>query len=239
MKEYRPSDGDCGNMIWPKDRLMEALRQECEVCIEFPTEMTRVYDEHRGVILEIHANSFIFSMSDSIAQGVAPYSSVYSFEMIQAESKPPEPETLAAGMWDLPPMANNDFGQIVEQKVARVLPVLIPGDREDNQARQIVDAHNAVVRRLHEINAWRALAECDLPIRMSKDGLEIGDNQKPDYGAGIQKAGDMLSVYGFKMTMPDRIILEYGDDPDIVGRRIIITDDSVVIEDSKAGEVIL
>jgi len=48
----------------------------------------------------------------------------------------------------------------------------------------------------------------------------------------LQKVFDIFESAGLPLPMSDRIVLEYGDYPHILGRRIIIDTDKVEIIDS-------
>lgn len=135
-------------------------------------------------------------------------------------------EVLSEGMWKA-----GKPGEITERRNGEdvgILHQLNAGSGDMFELSLLVKAHNAAVKKLHETYAWRTLGGCDLSITMTRDGIEIGDTQKPDYEAGIQKAGDMLSVYGFEMAMPDRIILEY-DMTDGSCKRVLLDDEQYAV----------
>lgn len=236
MKEYRTQPLGIEDPSWPCDFVSRVYIDGTDLAVGIPSATQGVYEIVQGMVkqcvlppmIEPLPDGATFTLMTDKGNYEIEYAVVHSIEVI-----PGEYDLSAAGMWKV-----REPGEITERRDDEDVVILnqINADTGDMfVSNLIVNAHNAVVKKLTEINVWRALTLCDLPLRMSKDGLELGDKQLPDYDAGIQKVGDKLSVYGFSMSMPDRIILEYGDDPDIAGRRITITGDNVDILDSKIG----
>ncbi len=223
MKEYRPTEGDCVDIMWPKYRLMEAAGENREVRIKVPVGDADHYVE--GKIGRFENSSF------SIQSGDIQYAAVDWIEILPVESETESTEELTEGIWNARRAEDSEKYWVITER-RNDDDIVIINRLIGYNAISLADNHNAALKKLNDRTGWQVLKDTGIPITMTKDGIEVGERCEPDYRAGIHKVGGMLSVYGFKMPMPDRVVIEYGDNPEMTGRRIIIDDDKIEIIDS-------
>lgn len=246
MKEYRQNNKDGSvNITWPRDVIFNAMVKNMEVRIEksksrFSHDISAV---RKGMIYKIETLSFSLQGAEGVNYCID-YACVVSIEILHVESKASEPVDLEKEMWYLSPDAKHDDYHRIRARVdvdgvypeGSIQPILNLLELSRGAAL-LVEAHNAAIEKLNERTIRQVCEDSGIPMTMTKDGIEVGDNAPVNILEAIKnneltinKTEDDSETAVLKTGKPDRVILEYDIDK-VTQRRIIIDGNSCVIED--------